>query len=184
MYFMDGEYQGAFSNIESIASLAEHENLGLDAVEPLFFHPLGDWQGYGDMATYLNFDEEFDKDFFYFCHIHAGMSGRVKLIDAEGNKMSEEDAPELPYEYARIGRFDLDCGTFNTTDYKVTNEEDGPGDKCPGFFVCADEGISKSLYGTCVEAMNCHMMQSMTTYAAGASELFCHQMIPPTTRTP
>ena len=178
MYFMNGEYQGKFSNIESAAPLAGDEDFGLDAVEPLFFHPFGDWQGYGDMATYLNFDKEFDKDFFYFCHIHAGMSGRVKLVDAEGNKMSEEDTPELPYKYAQIGKFDVDCGTFNTTGFELTTEEAGPGDKCPGFFVCADEGVEKSGYATCVEAMNCHMMQSMTTYAAGTSELFCHQMIP------
>eukprot|EP00585_Thalassiosira_rotula_P001792 CAMPEP_0196134476 /NCGR_PEP_ID=MMETSP0910-20130528/3370_1 /TAXON_ID=49265 /ORGANISM="Thalassiosira rotula, Strain GSO102" /LENGTH=803 /DNA_ID=CAMNT_0041394411 /DNA_START=118 /DNA_END=2529 /DNA_ORIENTATION=+ len=178
MYFMDGKYQGVFSNIEAIAPLAGDEDFGLDAVEPLFFHPLGDWQGYGDMATYLNFDKDFDKDFFYFCHIHAGMSGRVKLVDADGNKMSEEDTPELPYKYAQVGQFDLDCGTFNTTGFKLTTEESGPGDKCPGFFVCADEEVEKSGYATCVEAMNCHMIQSMTTYAAGTSELFCHQMIP------
>ncbi|KAL3907356.1 MAG: hypothetical protein SGILL_008911, partial [Bacillariaceae sp.] len=194
MYFMDGEYQGVYSNIPSLVPipLNASDDFGLDAVEPLFFHPLGDWQGYGKMATYLNFDQVFDQDFFYFCHIHAGMSGRVKLLDPDASQVSQvldpaslklnpEDSPNLPYEYHVISDFDLNCGTYNTSDWQlsVDGESGGPGDSCPSFFVCGEGGQQLSNYGTCVEAMNCHMMASMTTTAEGSnSALFSHQMIP------
>lgn len=73
MYFMAGEYQGVYSNIPDLVAIPANasDDFGLDAVEPLFFHPLGDWQEYGDMAVYLNFDQNFDQDFFCFCHVSA-----------------------------------------------------------------------------------------------------------------
>jgi hypothetical protein len=73
MYFMDGEYQGVYSNIPDLVPLPanESDDFGLGVVEPLFFHPLGDWQGYGPMSVFLNFDEDYDQDFFYFCHVSA-----------------------------------------------------------------------------------------------------------------
>ena len=71
MYFMDGVYQGSYSNIEYLKSVTENDDdFGLDAVEPLFFRPLGTWQEYGAFETYLNFDYELvDHDIFYFCHV-------------------------------------------------------------------------------------------------------------------
>ena len=75
---MDREYQGVFSNIESVVSL--DEDFGLDDVEPLFFHPLGDWEGYGAMETYLNFDQDYDDDIFYFCHVSTLMNGCLPTV--------------------------------------------------------------------------------------------------------
>ncbi|KAG7371893.1 protein of unknown function DUF305 containing protein [Nitzschia inconspicua] len=182
MYFMDGEYQGEYSNIPDLVPIPVNpsDNFGLDAVEPLFFHPLGDWQGYGTMSVYLNYDQEYDQDLFYFCHVHDGMSGRIKLVDSDGQKLNSEDIPELPYSYHEISDFDFECGTYNLTDWKLSTDSDnGPGDMCPSFFVCSEGGVVLSSYATCVEAMNCHMMASMTTTAEGSnSALFCHQMIP------
>jgi len=175
MYFKDGEYVGSYSNIADIKTpTTNDEDFGLDAVEPLFFHPFGDWQSYGVFETYLNYDFDLTQDFFYFCHIHSGMSGRVKLIDADGNKLSEEDTPALPYEYAVLDDFDEACGTFNLTDYQPSEENN----MCPSMFICPSDGTELSQYAKCVEAMNCHMMSSMTTTAAGVLELFNHQMIP------
>lgn len=73
MYFMDAEYQGEYSNIPDLVPIPNNaSDFGLDAVEPLFYHPLGDWQAYGTMSVYLNFDDqEFDQDFFYFCHVSS-----------------------------------------------------------------------------------------------------------------
>jgi len=175
MYFKNGEYVGSYSNIADIKAVTTNDgDFGLDAVEPLFFHPFGDWQSYGVFETYLNYDYDLTQDFFYFCHIHSGMSGRVKLIDADGNKLSEENTPELPYEYAVLDTFDTACGTFNLTDYQPSNDNN----MCPSMFICPSEGKELSQYAKCVEAMNCHMMSSMTTTAAGVLELFNHQMIP------
>ena len=72
MYFMDGIYQGTYSNNPSLTlnnTVAGSEDFGLDAVEPLFFHPIGDWQGYGVFSAYLRFDQSMAQDFFYFCHV-------------------------------------------------------------------------------------------------------------------
>lgn len=174
MYYMQGNYTGFYSNNPSLVDIPEEpsDDFGLDAVEPLFFHPFGDWQGYGPFVTALNFDVDFDEDIFYFCHVHAGMSARIKLLDADGNMLSSENTPEIPYEYAEIDDFDYKCGTFNLTQY-----EDVEAGTCPEVFVCEDT-IEKSQYADCVQAMNCHMMASMTTNAVGRSALFCHQMIP------
>jgi len=174
MYFMNGTYQGVYSNNAIAAPIPSEpsDDFGLDAVEPLFFLPVGDWEGYGKFITYLMFDtEDFAQDFFYFCHIHAGMSGRIKLLDADGNFLSAEDNPALPYTYPKIDYYDKGCGTYNLTDYRLPMEVD----QCPDAFLC---GGSLSSFAKCVNSMNCHMMSSMTTYYDGDEQLFSHQMIP------
>lgn len=179
MYFMDGEYQGAFSNIEAIAPLAGDEDFGLDAVEPLFFHPLGDWEGYGVFDTYLNFDQDYDKDIFYFCHIHNQMTGRIKLKDAEGNMMSAENEPTIDYEYDIVDGHDGNCGSYGLNPFTL------PNDQCPDKFVC--EPIEDRQFANCIDSMNCAMLDGMTTNYGGdgiADEshndviLFIRQMIP------
>jgi hypothetical protein len=69
MYFMDGEYQGVYSNIPDLVPLPTNvsDDIGLGVVYPLFGHPLGDWQGYGPMSVFVNFDQDYDQDIFYFC---------------------------------------------------------------------------------------------------------------------
>lgn len=109
------------------------------------------------------------------------MSGRIKMLDEDGKKVNQQDTPELPYSYHEIDEFDSKCGTYNLSDWKLSTDEatGGPGDSCPSFFVCNEDDTEVSNYATCVEAMNCHMMASMTTTAEGSnSALFCHQMIP------
>lgn len=69
MYIMNNVYQGTYSNNADIAPINGTEDFGLDVVEPLFFHPLADWQSYGTFVAALNFDIEFDQDIFYFCHV-------------------------------------------------------------------------------------------------------------------
>lgn len=198
MYFLNGDYTGMYSNIPNLVGVpvTPSEDFGLDAVEPLFFHPLGDWRGYGPVAVYLNYDADYEDDIFYFCHvsvsarsndpgwnvsadillhqIHPGMTGRIKLLDEDGNKLNEEDSPAIPYEYDVIGEYDVGCGTFNLTDFQL----DIVGAACPSFFVCPEETAELSNFANCLESMNCHMMCSMTTNAVGIAELFSYQMIP------
>ena len=73
MYVKDGEYQGTYANVDTeFTSIPAEpsEDFGLDAVEPLFFHPLGDWESYGIFTIVLNFNvNDFEKDIFYFCHV-------------------------------------------------------------------------------------------------------------------
>lgn len=181
MYFMDGAYQGEFSNIEAVAPLMGSEDFGLDAVEPLFFHPLGEWEGYGAFETYLNFDQDYDKDIFYFCHLHNYMSGRIKLKDADGNMMSAADEPTIEYEYDSPEGHDLQCGTYGLNDHKL------PNDQCPEKFVCEPIDVLVRSFATCIDSMDCAMLDGMTTNYGGdglADEasndvvLFLRQMIP------
>lgn len=176
MYYNNGEYRGVYSNIPELVPIPDppSDDFGLDAVEPLFFHPFGDWQGYGTFVTALKFDDmNYDQDIFYFCHVHAGMTARIKLLDSEGHFLNKENTPAIPYEYAEIDAFDYKCGTYNLTDYSAPDKLD----TCPDVTVCMED-IALSEYANCVQAMNCHMMASMTTNAVGHSALFCHQMIP------
>ena len=73
MYFLNGNYLGSYSNIPEVANVtvtAGEEDFGLDAFEPLFFHPMPEWVGYGTFEIKLNFDDQsYDKDIFYFCHV-------------------------------------------------------------------------------------------------------------------
>lgn len=178
MYFMDGIYRGTYSNNPNLMlddTIPESDDFGLDAVEPRFFHPLGDWESYGKMETYLKFDLDFTSDIFYFCHVHSGMSARIKLLDSEGNMLSPENTPALPYEYLEISEYDMECGTYNLTDWQL------PNDQCVKRFVCPEgdqAAADASIFKGCVDSMNCHMMASMTTLGANSPTLFCHQMIP------
>jgi len=176
MYYMAGNYSGVYSNIPELVPIPEEpsDDFGLNVVEPLFFHPSGDWMGYGPFVTALNFDVNFDQDIFYFCHLHSGMSARIKLRDADGNMLNDEDTPALPYEYDKIDPYDYKCGTTNLTDYA----DPALISTCPDIYVCEDDIEPQTQFAECVRSMNCHMMASMTTNAVGQSALFCHQMIP------
>ena len=72
MYYIGSEYKGAYSNNEDLLPLtSDEDNFGLDDYEPLFFHPLSEWVGYGEFSVFLKFDNDTDynKDIFYFCHV-------------------------------------------------------------------------------------------------------------------
>ena len=176
MYFIDGKYQGEYSNIPYFIGGANgtgSENFGLDEAEPRFFHPIADWQSYGIFEIYLKWDvEDFTQDLFYFCHIHPGMSARIKLVDQEGTLLNpDQDNPVLPYEYAALSPYDKQCGTFNLTDWQL------PNDQCMERYVCGKEGTGSTFKG-CVDSMNCHMMASMTSVGDAPPALFCREMIP------
>lgn len=174
MYFLNDQYFGTYSNIASVANItAGEDNFGLDDYEPLFFHPLPDWAGYGEFSIKLRFDDDsYTKDIFYFCHIHQFMSGRIKLMK-DGEVISAEDEPPLGYNYEVPGPFDEECGTYGLDDFQL------PHPQCPDTFVC-DADPEMQPFPQCIDAMNCHMFVGMTTGVSSGSEvaLFIHQMIP------
>jgi len=80
--------------------------------------------------------------------------------------------------------YDRECGTYGL----VTSEGDDywphsmladhrlPHPECPHTFVCSEE---KSKFATCLNTINCHMFNGMTTRERhGEVGLFLHQMIP------
>lgn len=179
MYFIDDEYLGTYSNIPEILAASEDEgNFGLDDFEPLFFHPLTDWTGYGEFSVALNYPEKhgFQGDFFYFCHIHQYMTGRAKLLKDGVAINPDGDVPEIPYDYDVVSDYDSTCGTFGLNDFQLYHPE------CPDRFVCdvASDNPGLAHFSGCIESMNCHMFVGMTTNANSNSEgaLFMHQMIP------
>jgi hypothetical protein len=176
MYFVNGTYVGEYSNIEQVKELTGGENFGLDDYEPLFFHPIAEWTGLGLFSVQLRFDDAtFDKDIFYFCHIHELMSGRIKLLN-NGNFVNENADPVLGYTYDEPTGFDADCGTFMLNEFQLPHPE------CPDRFVCGADKVGGPFekFASCIEAMNCHMTAGMTTGVSAQSEaaLFIHQMIP------
>jgi len=181
MYWMNKTYTGVYSNSENLVPVTSSDDFGLDAVEPLFFHPLGDWEGYGAFVTTLKFDDEnFDQDIFYFCHVHSGMSGRIKLIGSDGSMLSETNTPEIDYDYDCVSSFDRSCGTFNLDQYQPSKNP-----QCPSF-VCYDGAGTVGEMVECVNAMDCAMLTEMTVYYGDDGKdsrmndviLFLREMIP------
>lgn len=72
MYFLNGEYLGTYSNIPEVLPVTTGEdNFGLDDYEPLFFYPFGQWLEQGWFSVSLRYDQAYDKDIFYFCHVSS-----------------------------------------------------------------------------------------------------------------
>ena len=176
MYLKDGDVLGSYSNDPGLlAGTTWQENFGLDDYEPLFNRPITEWAA-SKFSVSLKFDvEDFDHDFFYFCHVHQFMSGRIKLLK-NGVPVAHDDAPEIPYTYDKPSEFDTKCGTFDLDSFQL------PNDQCYDRFVCdvPDNDPNLALYASCIEAMNCHMLAGMTTRATSMSgvALFIHHMVP------
>merc|ERR1712160_106980 len=123
----------------------------------------------------MGFDvENYDRDIFYFCHIHSGMSGRIKFLDETDHMIQKENVPALPYIYDNPSTFDEKCGTYGLRQYQL------PHPQCPSMFVCQKNQMSDELkqYSECYDAMNCAMAVGMTTKVEDEIALFIHQMIP------
>jgi len=184
VYYKDGLMTGIYTNLDDTA-IVDGTDFGLEGYEPEFFYPLADW-GVADYTIKLRFNvDDITQDIFYFCHIHAGMSGRIKILDAGNTEIVATDTPEIGYGYEPPSTFDANCGTVGLTDYQTG----GTNTQCPGEgFVCLAGptslvGPTSALgaFADCINAMDCQMLQGMTssmdeTQNLGA--LFSYQMIP------
>jgi len=179
-YYIDGTYVGVYDNAVNGTTVIPSENFGLDAYEPKFFYPLGDWitKTYTvklkfNVDTYLN-------DIFYFCHIHQGMTGRIVLTqanDATTLVNANERLPIIPYQADSIDPFDKACGAVMIEPFQpvVQNKYE-----CPEKFVCgsSDKTANTQQFAQCIDAINCAMTVGMTTTAQSIPDLFLAQMIP------
>merc|ERR1712161_156281 len=161
------------------------EDFGLDDYEPLFFYPFADWVDKGTfsvVAPSVQNPKQVDpmnNDFFYFCHIHAGMSGRVKILDSDGSVLKKQDEPEIPADYYQIqSEFDAGCGTYGISAFELPNPN------CPVNFVCG-AGAELKNFEACFNALDCAMTSGMSNEVgsqdADVSDeiaLFINQMIP------
>jgi len=185
IYFKNDVMLGDYSNLETNPdSWVGDGNFGLDDYEPEFFVPLTDWS-VGEYTVKLKFTvEDIDQDIFYFCHIHAGMSGRIKILEAESDTpLVVADGPALPdnYEYVEPSAFDMACGTVGLEDFQTSATANN---QCPITFVCNDDSDASPALNNfidCINAMDCKMLQGMTSSVDGSQDLgalFSYQMIP------
>lgn len=144
-----------------------HDSMGY---EPLFFHSPDEWWDYGEFSVGVKFDKEYEYDLFYFCHIHHGMSGRIKLLK-DSVPISAKNFPLIAYRHPQPSDYDKGCGTYEMSPYQLPHPE------CPESFICD----KSSEFAGCLDTMNCYMMAGMTSHAnevEGDVELFLHHMIP------
>lgn len=104
------------------------------------------------------------------------MTGRIKVLDANGEPLVADNTPAIPYEYDEPSEFDRICNTFGLEEWQLPNQF------CPNRFVCEAESAptpQHTQFAECIEAMNCNMMAGMTTNV-GMNEiaLFNYHMIP------
>jgi uncharacterized protein (DUF305 family) len=174
MYYKDGAFAGgAYDN--QVSPIRGGEDFGLDNYEPEFFYPKDQWVE-SSYAVHLTItDATYDKDIFYFCHIHAGMSGRVKVMTPAGAAVSAADDPALPADYYGLpSAYDEMCGTYGLDDYEAS---DGA---CSDVFVCnGGATLARGSFGDCLRSMDCAMDTHMrTTLSDDPVAAFMHQMIP------
>ncbi|CAB9498173.1 expressed unknown protein [Seminavis robusta] len=185
MYYLNDEYLGHYSNNPTLLQnvTVNISDNGLDVYEPLFFRSPAEWTSMGTFSMKMRFDDaDIKKDMFIFCHIHEWMAGRIKFTK-NGTVLNELDVPTLGFEFdyntPLLSDFDKECGTFGLGDYQIPGHP-----HCPDQFVCDkdDPAIDPKMaqFGSCIDAMNCHMLVGMTTGIKAQDEraLFVHQMIP------
>ena len=182
-YFLNGKYLGGTydNGIESGGGApVGGDDFGLDEYEPRFARGRDDWIDEGSFSVKLKLtDTTYTKDLFYFCHIHGGMSGRIKVYDAQGNAVNQEgNTPALPYALEVPSAFDRSCGAYGIGTYNTTNSQ------CSQhLYVCHDTGTTAdevAHFGTCLEAVDCkmHVEMQTTNDAESAATTFMRQMIP------
>jgi uncharacterized protein (DUF305 family) len=185
-YFVDGK---AVTNDES--------GFGLDAYEPLFFNSQDWWSTRNTANAYkvtltIPADASFTT-FYYFCHIHAGMSAEVQVVGSSyaGSATAinaavlgkETQASALAIytaikasEQKTVATFDATCGTHASAAFDPKSKHS----TCDGkTFLCGPG--SSGTYETCLTAIDCQMHHDMAvSVPAGKSKFatFARQMIP------
>jgi len=151
---------------------------GLDVYEPVFQRPEDQWEEEGGENSYavkITIPEDSKTaEFYYFCHIHSGMSGLMVVEDPapDANKLVTPLAAD--YYGAPPQEFDVACGTYDN----VTAFHENFDTFCPDMtFLCDTTG---SDFSQCMEAIDCKMNYEMRVQEKEANKLavFMEQMIP------
>ena len=164
--------------VDGVARTDDESGFGLDAYEPLFFYPQGEWvyidEEAGTTHTYsVELTVPDVTDFYYFCHIHAGMSANIHVKGASANAESPKQHAEFFPEPPMITSQDEACGTVGVFDHAHDLEA-----ACAGkHFLCGDN--MDDLFNTCMEAIDCKMHVHMAVHTdADPIKTFMRQMIP------
>merc|ERR1712216_455630 len=118
---------------------------------PFFARPIDQWEGHTWAVQITIPLDSLTQEFFYFCHIHSGMSGVIKVADPPTNA-NQLQFPFLPEEYYPTSTaFEQGCGVAAGTDPFHTNASE----MCPGMeFLCSEE---ETPFNECMEAIDCEM---------------------------
>ncbi|MEL7485477.1 MAG: hypothetical protein AAFN41_14130 [Planctomycetota bacterium] len=160
---------------ETIDNWNEGTVSGLDVYEPMFFLPLDQWSENTFRVELTIPADSKTKEFFYFCHIHQGMSGVIQVVDPP----VDANSLQLPFDpstyYNTQDTYDQQCGTFQASAYQP--DEEGDHALCPDMdFVCNPKG---DIFSSCMRAIDCKMMADMrVTEPDNNIALFMLQMIP------
>merc|ERR1712078_712004 len=151
---------------------------GLDVYEPVFQRPEDQWEeegGEGSYSVKITIPEDSKTaEFYYFCHIHSGMSGLMVVSDPAPDANQLVSTLSADYYGAPPEAFDVDCGTYDNV--TVFHEEKDT--FCPGqSFLCDTTGTP---FSQCMEAIDCKMNYEMRVQEKEANKLavFMEQMIP------
>ena len=147
---------------------------GLDVYEPAFKLPQDQWASHNYSVKITVPMESKTKMFFYFCHIHDGMSGEIRVNDEvteDTNTLVQQFKPSDYYN--ELLSFDHKCGTFGTSKYHYEKQRYCPGQN----FLCKMQH-NREFY-QCMEAINCKMNYEMRVEEnQNPLVVFMHQMIP------
>jgi len=145
---------------------------GLDVYEPAFKVPQDQWQEHKYSVRISVPVESKTKEFFYFCHIHSGMSGLIQVTNPaeDANKLVQKFDPRQYYMQA--DKFDTSCGTSEVSQYHTNKEKYCPGQN----FLCEHQNKK---FSSCMEAIGCKMNYEMRVEEdSNPLVVFMDQMIP------
>ena len=168
-------------------------NSGSQTFTTEFAHPLDEWLKHSYSAVFrLNDETPLSHDLFYYCHLHQGMSRRIKFLapdDAELTQMEvnkkvgttfvsalaqdvlmatvgySESISSMERKSNQQSTFDEQCGTFDLQPFWLPHKE------FPERLVCngdedEEEGGISNQFAECVDAINCAMAVGMTSNAS------------------
>ena len=179
---------------------SDESGFGLDAYEPQFFNSR-DWWSEQDPPYYVTLEIPADANytrFYYFCHIHAGMSAEIEIVydapttpprtilnQAALNTVGLSQAAGLAYytnivsdEQPPIDEFDAECGTWDSSPFSRGGTYYGAA--CAGKEFLCGPGASGG-FETCLEAIDCQMHYNMAVEVNTSTSkfaTFARQMIP------
>jgi len=166
LYGIDGVYETFDDWNNGVTS-------GLDVYEPAFKVLQEQWikRNYSVQITVPL--ESKTKEFFYFCHIHSGMSGMIRVTDpVENANILVQKFEPLTY-YAQPNKYDSVCGTSEVSMFNTNKDKFCPGQN----FLCQTRHNKE--FSSCMEAIGCKMNYEMRVEEdSNPLVVFMHQMIP------
>ena len=139
---------------------------GLDCYEPAFMDLRSEWRAQR-FAVNLTITPQLAAtsrggSIYYFCHLHARMTGRIRLYNADGSRYVSPTTTQEDYVLPPIqpDRNDMLCGTVGTSPYHPPLGNGQPG----GARACSFQAFGGTLdtpFEQCLQAIDCQMKSEM-----------------------